>query len=1059
MRRSTIGGALALFLFVASTALAEAPYPPSLVLADVSLDWSTHRRYAVGSDNWQLTWADDDHQYGAWGDGGGFGGDNSVGRVGLGFGRIEGTWDNYKGYNVWGGKDAENPAQFTGKSWGTICVSGVLYSWVVPDRPEPGGPRDHYRYVELVKSTDHAAHWTKADWRWKREDNLIVPTFLVCGEDNAGARDDYVYSYFIRPQDTTVTQAQFGLAVHKPGALFLARVPKDKVFAGPDAYEWFRGISGGKPTWGSLAAKRPVFENREGTGWCVSACYHPGLRRYFLATEHGVSHSSVMSLFDAPEPWGPWTTVKYWTANDRFGESRPQPSAVPGGAARIIPGKEWRAVEMTSPWPRKGSALDMSRFVGDVPAGTHGRVIRTPDGHVAFERRPGERVLFFGCSISPELAFGRQTLATKAQIETCAEHIRLQGYNLVRPHFLDHALTRDVKDDLEFNPDVLDRFDYFVKCLKDRGIYLYLDAMTSWKGYTKVPAWTPAAGAVDLKSRMYADPAAREHWEAGVRKLLGHRNSYTGSRLVDDPIVAVLLCFNEQEINGWSAIPTILERPWREYLQRKYATIEALKTAWRDDRGRPLADAASVDAVPLFTRTSLWEKNSRGLDAESFITEIESGIVQWYTGRLRDMGYAGLISHFDYLKNLRHAVPRNLTDVVSMHGYQDHPTNFISPGSKLLQTSSLADSVKWFRGMASTRLSDRPFFITEYGHVFWNRYRYEEGLAVGGYSALQDYDGLMAHAEPVLVAPGAIRPFGVGRDPVGRASQVVSGFLFARRDVTPARRHVNLEIRPEELFTPAAVHDVVSGEQSGLSLVTGFGVSYTGNKPPSGIQPRRADAALRIGGGRQVLAGGADSSLVDRPGGAFSAMEFLKGLKARKILPADNRTDAARGLYESENGQILLDARARRMTVRTPRLEGVSFEHLTEPLSLGALTVVSSTVPACVAAIALDDARLSESKRVLLVYATDALNSGMTFDDAGRQVLRQLGNAPVLMRTGALEVRLTAENAIAKAWALGLDGTRKAALPVRVRQGSLHIAIDTATLPDGPTPFFEIAGD
>jgi hypothetical protein len=30
-----------------------------------------------------------------------------------------------------------------------------------------------------------------------------------------------------------------------------------------------------------------------------------------------------MSLFDAPEPWGPWTTVKYWTTDDRFGQARP----------------------------------------------------------------------------------------------------------------------------------------------------------------------------------------------------------------------------------------------------------------------------------------------------------------------------------------------------------------------------------------------------------------------------------------------------------------------------------------------------------------------------------------------------------------------------------------------------------------------------------------------------------------------------------------------------------------------------------------------------------------
>ncbi len=308
---------------IVNATAAEAPYSPSPVIADLVIDWSTHQRHAQGSDNFQLTWADDDHQYGAWGDGGGFGGSNSDGRVGLGFARIEGGWDSYKGFNVWGGKDPENPAQFTGKSWGTICVDGVLYSWVTPDQPDTGDQRDHYRYVELARSTDHGAHWTKAEWRWWRDDNLIVPTFLAYGKNNAGARDDYVYAYFIRPQDVKGTQSTFGLNVHKPGALFLSRVPRDRVFAGREAYEWFTGVSGGRPTWGPLADKRPVFENPDGTGWCVSASYNPGLGRYLLATEHSVSHSSVMSLFDAPQRWGPWTTVKYWTPNKKFGDVRP----------------------------------------------------------------------------------------------------------------------------------------------------------------------------------------------------------------------------------------------------------------------------------------------------------------------------------------------------------------------------------------------------------------------------------------------------------------------------------------------------------------------------------------------------------------------------------------------------------------------------------------------------------------------------------------------------------------------------------------------------------------
>jgi hypothetical protein len=315
--------AFVLILLLAAAVQAAAPYPPSPVLAGIVLDWSTHQRQAVGSDNWQLTWADDDHQYGAWGDGGGFGGTNNTGRVGLGFGRIEGTWDNYRGFNVWGGLNPENPAQFNGKSWGTICVEGVLYSWVIPDEPDTGGARDHYRYIQLAASTDHAAHWTKPDWRWWRQDNLIIPTFLVNGKNNAGARDEYVYSYFIRPQDINITHAAFGLKVHQPGAVFLARVHKSSLFAGREFYEWFIGTTDGLPLWGPLSAKKPVFENPEGTGWCMSVCYNPGLGRYLLATEHTTSHAGVMSLFDAPEPWGPWTTVKYWTADDRFGQTRP----------------------------------------------------------------------------------------------------------------------------------------------------------------------------------------------------------------------------------------------------------------------------------------------------------------------------------------------------------------------------------------------------------------------------------------------------------------------------------------------------------------------------------------------------------------------------------------------------------------------------------------------------------------------------------------------------------------------------------------------------------------
>jgi hypothetical protein len=278
------------------------PYPLSLVIDGMKLDWATHQRYAVGSDNWQLTWADDGHQYAPWGDGGGFGGTNSDGRVSLGVARIEGSWDNYRGFNVWGGKNAENPAALGGKSWGIVCVGGVLYMWVSPGSPL----KTMQTEARLYRSTDHAGTWRPADWSFVRSDNLTIPTICQFGRNYAGARDDFVYHYFVRPQSDRGFDAQ------KPGVIYLARVPKNRMM-NRIAYWFFAGFDpNGRPRWsGGLSGKRPVFKDGNGVGWNLSVGYHASLKRYILITEHTASCKGNLGMFDAPEPWGPWTTVEY----------------------------------------------------------------------------------------------------------------------------------------------------------------------------------------------------------------------------------------------------------------------------------------------------------------------------------------------------------------------------------------------------------------------------------------------------------------------------------------------------------------------------------------------------------------------------------------------------------------------------------------------------------------------------------------------------------------------------------------------------------------------------
>ena len=109
---------------------------------------------------------------------------------------MEGSATSYNGTNVWGGKSPENPAQFKGKSYGIISVGGVLYMWVALVYEEGNWLHN----TRLAWSTDHGATWQKASWAFTFSDGLTVPTFLNFGKDYAGARDTYVYSYYINPK-------------------------------------------------------------------------------------------------------------------------------------------------------------------------------------------------------------------------------------------------------------------------------------------------------------------------------------------------------------------------------------------------------------------------------------------------------------------------------------------------------------------------------------------------------------------------------------------------------------------------------------------------------------------------------------------------------------------------------------------------------------------------------------------------------------------------------------------------------------------------------------------
>lgn len=276
-------------LFAASAAgcsEAAPPYPPSPVIAGARFapPESVVCR-AGGSDNWPITWADDDLLYTAYGDGRGFQ-PRIERRVSLGFASVAGGPDDFVGTNIRSESgEREGDGAAGPKASGMLSIDGVLYAWV-----------RNQANARLAWSTDRGRSWT---WGFQLSESFGSPSFLNYGREYAGARDDYVYTY---SQDGPSAYAS-------DDGVVLARVHRARIRE-RGAWQFFAGTgASGEPRWsGAIGERVPVFRH---PGSCrrVEVIHHPGLDRYLMAL--GFDHAGGWGLFDAPEPWGPWTTAFY----------------------------------------------------------------------------------------------------------------------------------------------------------------------------------------------------------------------------------------------------------------------------------------------------------------------------------------------------------------------------------------------------------------------------------------------------------------------------------------------------------------------------------------------------------------------------------------------------------------------------------------------------------------------------------------------------------------------------------------------------------------------------
>ena len=266
------------------------PYPPSPAIQGIR--WApapTITCKAKGSDNWPMTWGDDDQLYTAYGDGNGF--EPFVKeKLSMGLARIRGAADDWRGTNL-RSPDAERKGGGASgpKASGILMVDGVLYMLV-----------RNTANAQLVWSTDRGRTWTWCPWKF--ETSFGYPTFLNFGRNYEGARDDYVYIY----------SHDCDSAYERADRMVLARVPKQRITT-RDAYEFFRETDAdGAPVWTRQVAMRGAVFTHHGHCYRSSVSYNAALKRYFWCQTGAGDDTRFrggLAIYDAPQPWGPWTTV------------------------------------------------------------------------------------------------------------------------------------------------------------------------------------------------------------------------------------------------------------------------------------------------------------------------------------------------------------------------------------------------------------------------------------------------------------------------------------------------------------------------------------------------------------------------------------------------------------------------------------------------------------------------------------------------------------------------------------------------------------------------------
>ena len=647
-------------------------------------------------------------------------------------------------------------------------------------------------------------------------------------------------------------------------------------------------------------------------------------------------------------------------------------------------------------------------FEDEKPAGKHG-FMKVDGEDLRFE--DGTLGRFWGVNINGGANFPEHDYAEKF-----ARRLAQSGCNLVRLHQLDaewdtpnlfgFTKGKRVTTTRKFDPVSMERLDYLIYCLKEQGIYCYLDMIT----YRK---YKEGDGVVDHellgdvgKPFNMIDPHMIELQKEFMTNLWTHYNPYTKLQYKDDPVFVMTEMVAECDMFDYSflvkrqyCIPEYYDRQMRNVL-KQWLEKNNIEYDWENCNLYPETE---MDPVLI-----------------QFKTEVTDNFLRDLREHLLSIGVKVPIAGTNWARrSFAHTKSHEGMDYTDSHLYI-YDWNWQN-NERICQNSSLLSNrrIMNFGGQATMSMVGKPFFLSEWDLPWPNTYRAEGPIYYAAIAALQGWGGACIHtysystrlnemkilgrelSSPVSGIPYREGIFSVWNDPAKFGLFYHSALITRRCDITPANKRI--AIKPSDPSYVAAPRDLLvdAYEQHRVRM-------YFGDEKPEGYDEMMLDNERLPHPDKNVIM--SDNGQVWRnPAKGIGAID----------------TDRTKCIY-GKIGTGYRDGSAKHYFRPTHKINGLEIQSATD---FGVVAVSS-----------LSNEPIETSDNILMSAIGRARNTNAQFD--GEKMI-DVGQPPILAEVIDCYVRLkTVHGKKMRVWGVNAEGFYSGQLPTTYdEEGYLNFRI------------------